>query len=71
MNRNNGFIPQGGQNPAMLLSQFQQFKKDYYAQNGANADPKAALQQYVQQNGIDQNMMNQATNLGKQLGIIK
>ena len=69
--RPSNYIPQGGQNPAMLLSQFQQFKKDYYAQNGANANPKDALMQYVQQNGVDPNMMNQATNLGKQLGFIK
>ena len=69
--RPSNYIPQGGQNPAMLLSQFQQFKKDYYAQNGANADPKEALMQYVRQNGVDQNMMNQATILGKQLGFIK
>ena len=69
--RQSNYIPQGGQNPATLLSQFQQFKKDYYAQNGANANPKEALMQYVQQNGVDPNMMNQATNLGKQLGFIK
>ena len=67
--RSNNYIPQGGNNPAQLLMQFKQFKKDYYEQNGANADPKAAVMQYVQQNGVDQNTMHQAMNLANQLGI--
>jgi len=69
--RSNNYIPQGGQNPAVILAGFQRFKKDYYAQNGANANPEAAFMQYVQEHFVDQNMMNQATALGKQLGIIK
>lgn len=67
--RPNNYIPQGGQNPAQLLMQFQQFKKDYYDQNGANANPKAAVQQYMAQNMVDQNTLNQAMSLANQLGI--
>lgn len=66
--RNTNFIPQGGQNPAQLLMQFQQFKKDFYEQNGQNADPKAAFMQYAQSNGIDQNTINQASALARQFG---
>lgn len=65
----NNFIPQGGQNPAQLLMQFQQFKKDFYAQNGQNADPRAAFEQYAQSNNVDQNAIGQAMQLAKQLGI--
>jgi len=64
----NNFIPQGGQNPAQLLMQFQQFKKDFYAQNGPNADPKAAFQQYTQNNNVDQNTIGQAMQLANMLG---
>lgn len=64
----NNFIPQGGQNPAMLMMQFQKFKKDFYEQNGANANPKEAAMQYMQQNGVDQNTMNQAMQLANQFG---
>ena len=65
----NNFIPQGGQNPAQLLLQFQQFKKDFYAQNGANADPKAAFDQYAQSNNIDRTAIGQAMQLANKLGI--
>ena len=65
----NNFIPHGGQNPAQLLLQFQQFKKDFYAQNGANADPKAAFDQYAQSNNIDQTTIGQAMQLANKLGI--
>lgn len=65
---NGNFIPQGGQNPAMIMMQFQQFKKDFYAQNGRDADPKAALMQYAQSHGIDQNTINQASLLARQFG---
>jgi hypothetical protein len=49
--------------------QFQQFKKDFYAQNGPNADPKAAFQQYTQTNNVDQNTISQAMQLANMLGI--
>lgn len=67
--RQNDYIPNRGTNPAQLMMQFQQFKRDYYQQNGANADPKAAVAQYVQQNAVDQNTLNQAISLANQLGI--
>lgn len=58
------FIPQKGVNPAMMMQQFQQFKKDYYAQNGPNADPKQAVMETLSQNGMNsQNFIQQGSNL--------
>lgn len=64
----NNFIPQGGQNPAQIMMQFNQFRKDFYAQNGPNADPKAAFTQYAQANNVDQNQINQAMQLARSFG---
>lgn len=65
----NNYIPKGNQNRMALLMQFQKFKHDFYNQNGSNADPKAAVMQYMQQNAIDQDTLNQVTSLANQLGI--
>lgn len=61
------YIPQGGINPAQLLMQFQQFKKDYYA-NNPNPDPKSACMQVIQENGIDPSVVNAGLGLAQQLG---
>lgn len=62
--RQNNFIPQGGVNPMQMMQQFQQFKKDFYAQNGPNADAKSAVMNILNQNGMDsQAFISQGTNL--------
>ena len=67
--RQNNYIPQqGGINPAQIMMRFQQFKKDYYEQNGPNADPKAAFMQYVQDNNIDNATVQRAQQLASMLG---
>lgn len=60
----NNFIPQKGINPAMMMQQFNQFKRDYYAQNGTNANPKQAVMETLAQNGMNsQDFIQQGSNL--------
>ena len=64
------FIPQGGFNPVMMMQQFRNFKRDYYAQNGANADPKQAVMDILTENGINPNeFISQGTQIASQFGI--
>lgn len=67
----NNYIPQGGMNPAQYLMGFQKFKKDFYAQNGQNANPEAAFMQYAQSSNADQNTIGQAMELAKMLGFFR
>ena len=63
------FIPNQGVNPMQMMQQFQKFRQDYYAQNGANADPKGAVMQILTQNGMDANaFIQQGTQLYNQMG---
>ena len=67
---NSRFIPQRGFNPIVMMQQFKNFKHDYYAQNGANADPKQAVMDILSENGIDSNeFINQGTQIANQFGI--
>ena len=53
-----------------MMQQFKNFKQDYYAQNGANADPKQAVMDILSENGIDSNeFISQGTQIAKQFGI--
>ena len=64
------FIPQGGFNPVMMMQQFRNFKRDYYTQNGANANPKQAVMDILSENGIDSNeFISQGTQIANQFGI--
>ena len=64
------FIPNQGTNPMQMMQQYQKFKQDYIAQNGANADPKAAVMQILSQNGMDANtFINQGTQMYNQMGM--
>ena len=67
---NSRFIPQRGFNPIVMMQQFKNFKHDYYAQNGANADPKQAVMDILSENGIDSNeFISQGTQIANQFGI--
>ena len=66
--RQNNYIPQQQMNPLSILTGFQKFKREFYEQNGKNADPEAAFMQHIQDNNIDQNTISQAVNIGKQFG---
>ena len=47
------YIPQGGVNPAMMMQQFQQFKKDFYEKNGPNANPQQAVMETLASNNMN------------------
>jgi len=63
--RNN--IPQRGVNPMQMMQQFQKFKQDFYAQNGPNADAKAAFMQQAAQYGMSPADQQEMINAGTQL----
>ena len=54
-------------NPFQFMQQFQKFRQDFYAQNGPNADPRAAFMQQASQMGMSQADQQQVINTGSQL----
>ena len=59
-------IPRGV-NPMQFMQQFNRFKQEFYAQNGPNADPKAAFMQQAANMGMSQADQQQVIDAGSQL----
>jgi hypothetical protein len=56
-----------GNNPLALMQQFQNFRKQF----PANANPQQILNQMVQSGRTNQAQINQAIEIGKQMGVLK
>lgn len=69
MNRQqSNMIPGGQPNQAMQMMQnYAQFRKQFYEQN-QNPDPKAAFDQFVMQNGLNNQQIQQAMNIAQMFG---
>ena len=63
----NNFMGNQGVNPMVMMQQFQKFKQDFYAQNGPNADAKAAFMQQATQMGMSPQQQQQVIDNGSQL----
>lgn len=66
MRQPTNMIPRGV-NPMQFMQQFNRFKQEFYAQNGPNADPKAAFMQQAASMGMNQADQQQVIDAGSQL----
>lgn len=62
------FIPGGQPNQAMQMMQnYAKFRQEFYQQN-PNPNPKAAFNQFVMQNGLNNQQIQQAMGIAQQFG---